>query len=204
MLGAHQPPGNSTEHCTAASHWESEPYQHNGRWSEVDERWSWQWQGTAWTCAAPCKAVKSFPCFSTWVGEVKPFYRLDPSLSTFSINAGWELLRLEVGIYTTLSKQECIVVLVAFIVPSGECTASTRDDFRAEHWSSWQKAEYAVSRLEEGSGRESAPNSVRLVNCSQRALRKFHLNTGLAVRGSIGFIGYINDGLCWDFGKGSK
>jgi len=61
-----------------------------------------------------------------------------------------------------------------------------------------------VSRLEEGSRRESTPNSARLVNCSQRAFRKFHLNTGLAVRGSIGFIGCINDGLCWDLGKGSR
>ena len=58
--------------------------------------------------------------------------------------------------------------------------------------------------LEEGSGRESAPNSVRLINCSQSDFRKFHLNTGLAARGSIGFIGCINDGLCWDFGKGSR
>ena len=61
-----------------------------------------------------------------------------------------------------------------------------------------------MSALEEGSGRESAPNSVKLVKCSQRAFRKFHRNTGLAVRGSIGFIGGINDGLCWDFGKGSR
>ena len=61
-----------------------------------------------------------------------------------------------------------------------------------------------MSALEEGSGRESAPNSVRLVNCSQCAFWKFHLNTGLAVRGLIGFIGCINDGLCWDFGKGSR
>ena len=72
-----------------------------------------------WTWAAACKAVKSFPCFSTWVGEVDPLYRLDPSLLKFSIKAGCELLRLEVSIYTTLSKQECIVALVAFTVPSG-------------------------------------------------------------------------------------
>jgi len=54
-------------------------------------------------------------------------------------------------------------------------------------------------RLEEGFGRESAPDLVRWINCSQRAFRKFHLYTGLAVRGSIGFIGCINDGLCRDF-----
>jgi len=48
-------------------------------------------------------------------------------------------------------------------------------DFLSEEWSNRQKAEYAVSRLEEKSGRESAPNSVRLVNCSQRAFRKFLL-----------------------------
>ena len=77
-------------------------------------------------------------------------------------------------------------------------------DFRAEECSSWQKPEYAVSWFEEGPGRRSAPISVRLVKCSQHAFRNFHLNTGLAVRGQIGFIGCINDGLCWDFGKGSR
>jgi len=59
-------------------------------------------------------------------------------------------------------------------------------DIRAEECSSSQKAEYAVSWSEEGPGRESALNSVRLGNCSQHDFRKFHLNTGLAVRGSIG------------------
>ena len=61
-----------------------------------------------------------------------------------------------------------------------------------------------MSALEERSGRESAPNLVRLINCSQRAFQKYHINMGLAARGSIGFIGCINDGLCWDFGKGSS
>jgi len=96
------------------------------------------------------------------------------------------------------------VALVAFTVPSGNVLpmASTRD--RLPCGRVQQLAEYAESRLEEGSGRESAPKSVRLVNCSQRAFRKLHLNTGLAVRGSIGFIGCINSGLCWDFGNGSR
>ena len=82
-----------------------------------------------WTCAAPCKGVKGFPCFSAWVGEVGLLYRFNPSFSTFSIKARCELLRLEVGIYTTLSQEECIVALVAFTVPSGNVlpTTSTRD-----------------------------------------------------------------------------
>jgi len=61
-----------------------------------------------------------------------------------------------------------------------------------------------VSRLEEASGRASTTDSIRLVNCSQQAFRKFHLNTGLVVRGWIGFIGCIANGLCWDLGKGSR
>jgi len=56
-------------------------------------------------------------------------------------------------------------------------------------------SKYTTSRMEEGSGRESVTQS-GLVNCSQRAFRKFHLNTGLEVRGSTGFIGCINNGLC--------
>ena len=140
------------------------------------------------------------------MGEVDSLFRLDSSFSTFSIKAGCDLFRLTFGIYTTLRKQECIVTLVAFTVPSGNVgllpTASTR--YRLPYGRVQQLAEYAVSWLEEGSGRKSAPNSVRLVKCSQHAFRNFHLNTGLAVRGSIGFIGCINDGLCWDFGKGSR
>jgi len=149
---------------------------------------------------------KSVPCFSIWVGEIKPFYRLDPPLSTFSIKAGCELFRLEVGIYTTLSKQECIVALVAITVPSGDVqlTASTKD--RLPCGTLKQLAEGGVCYIQIGGGvlEWVSSDSVRLVKCSQRAFRKFHLNTGLAVRGSIGFIGCINDDLCWDFGKGSR
>jgi len=37
-------PGNSTEHCTAASHLESESYlnQHCASWPGADERLNWQ------------------------------------------------------------------------------------------------------------------------------------------------------------------
>ena len=89
--------------------------------------------------------------------------------------------------------------------PEWECTADGihERDFRAEECISWQKAEYAVSTLE-GSGRESAANSVRLANCSQPAFRKFHLNADLAVRGPVGFIGCINDALWWNFRKSSS
>ena len=55
-----------------------------------------------------------------------------------------------------------------------------------------------------GEGRESIPGSIRVVNRSHLALRKFHLLTGLEWIGSIGFTGIISDGLRCDDGNGSK
>ena len=46
--------------------------------------------------------------------------------------------------------------------------------------------------------------STRRVNRFHLALRKFHPFTGLVDRGLMGFAGIINDGLCCDFGKGSR
>ena len=55
-----------------------------------------------------------------------------------------------------------------------------------------------------GGGSVATAASARFENFSQLALRKFQRLTGLVGTGSIGLAGTMRDGLCWDFGKGSK
>ena len=70
---------------------------------------------------------------------------------------------------------------------------------------SLQTEEYASSGLavEEG-GILSTPESTRLSNWVQLALRKFHLFTGLVGIGVVGLSEVINEGLCCDLGKWSR
>ena len=60
-----------------------------------------------------------------------------------------------------------------------------------------QTEEYAWSRLAvEEEGRLSTPESTRLSNWVQLALRKFHLFTGLEGIDEIGLSEVISEGLC--------
>ena len=55
-----------------------------------------------------------------------------------------------------------------------------------------------------GGGRSSTPESTRLSNWDQLALRKFHLFTGLEGIDVIGLSEMISESLCCDLGKWSR
>ena len=59
-------------------------------------------------------------------------------------------------------------------------------------------------RFEDGLGRFSISVSTSLVKSSHLALLKFHLFTNFVGTGIMELTGRMNDGLCWDLGKGLR